>query len=132
MRRLAQAELRAGLMPIAFATVPVLAMSTVAVAAIAIGVVDSWWGSPFVALVAVVTSWRGREAGLLAAVLSAVVLNLVFIPPAGFHHPSVIETIIYISMIGAVLFLYVRPHQVSPHDGRLLALGYVKDGTTII
>lgn len=87
-----------------------VAMTGVGIIAENAGIVESWYGSPFVALVAVVANRLGMRSALVAAVLGAIAHNYFFAGgvPRAFVWPSAAEWTIYLSML-AVAVLVARP-----------------------
>lgn len=97
------------------------------------GVVHQWYGAPFVGLVAIVASWKGREAGFLTALLSMAVMNFSFVPPSdAFSIPTPAEASIYITMLIVVMAIRPRPRHIVSPTGDPVAPAYVRTGSVVV
>lgn len=130
---LAFAREKSGIEAILVSTLSVITLSLIAKTAVECGVVQRWYGAPFVALVAIVTSWKGRDTGALTALMSSAIMNFAFVPPAdAFSIPTAAEATIYISMGLCVLGIRARPSYMPSCCGNLRALAYVRTGSVIV
>jgi hypothetical protein len=65
------------------------------------GLVRNWYASPFVLAVTIAALNTGRSGGYLAACLSTLVFNFVFVRPMGFSVPTPDEAVAYVTMFAA-------------------------------
>ena len=88
----------------------VAAMTAVGLGAESFGVVQAWYGSPHVALVAVVTNRYGLRCGLVATMLSAPAWNFFFAAAPKYHFgaPTRSEITIYLSMLAVACLIAPR------------------------
>jgi len=94
----------------------VMACTGVGVCVEKIGLVKSFYASPFVLVVAMAALRSGKRGGFLAATLAMLVFNFVFVHPAwSFTWPSNEELLAYISMFLAAFFVG-GVNQTQPSD----------------
>ena len=84
----------------------VMACTGVGIVTEKIGLVKSFYASPFVLVVAMASLRSGRRGGLLAAFMSMIIFNFVFVHPSWeFTIPTNEELLAYISMFLAAYYI---------------------------
>lgn len=83
-------------------------------------IVRGYYASPYVMIVAWSALRAGRMGGLLAAALSGLIWNVVFVTPSGIHWPTNEELLAYLSMVGAAWIV----GGYRPHSGERVVLRY--------